>query len=275
MANERDTERMASELLGALMGSLTKPMLGTGRPQSQPQVDQGSMLTTIKEFLNQSLPGTKPRPQAGAPAPAQSVAPVAAATTPVEWEGMYRRHVREREAMHARHAREREDVMGRHVQEMEAAMGLRREVPKEEPKPVVRPAVAPQAPRPTGMAAQIVPGKSIGLWSVMTENGPKAIVAVSEAQAFREARRHGLSPTAAQLTGIHAYTQQELEEEYRTLGVPGKRDSMVGEFERAIKLGLIPDDAEFVRLENREWGYRVGSGRVLYRASELFEKLRR
>ena len=78
MGNENDTDRLAGELLGALMGSLTKPMAGTGRPQSQPQVDQGSMLNTIKDFLNQSLPGTKPQGQPSAPSPAQTGAPASA-----------------------------------------------------------------------------------------------------------------------------------------------------------------------------------------------------
>ena len=276
MGNEKDTDRLASELLGALMGSLTKPMTGTGRPQSQPQVDQGSMLSTIKDFLNQSLPGTKPLGQPDAPSPAQAGVPASAVARTVEWEEMYRRHVREREAMYGRHVREREDVLRRHEQEMETAMGLRREAPKQVLKPVGPPVVVvTQAPGPTGMAAQIVPGKTIGRWSVMTENGPKTVVAVSEEQAFREARRHGLTPTAARLTGIHTYTAEELQKAYSTFGVPGKRESQVAEFEKAIKLGLIPESAEFVLLENREWGYRVGTGRVLYKGSELIERLRR
>ncbi len=276
MGNERDTDRLASELLGALMGSLTRPMAGTGRPQSQPQVDQGSMLNTIKDFLNQSLPGTKPQGQPGAFPPAHTGASASAVTGTVEWEEMYRRHVREREAMYGRHVREREDVLHRHEQEMETAMGLRREAPRHVLKPVGPPVVVvTQAPGPTGMAAQIVPGKTIGRWSVMTENGPKAFVAVSEEQAFREARRYGLTPASAQLTGIHTYTPEELQEAYSTFGVPGKRESQVAEFEKAIKLGLIPDGAEFVRMENREWGYRVGTGRVLYKGSELIERLRR
>lgn len=275
MANERDTDRLANELLGALMGSLTKPMAGTGRPQARPQVDEGSMLSTIKEFLTQSLPGTKPQTQPAAPTASQATT-AGAPSRPVEWEAMYRRHVREREEMYARHARERADANLRHEQEMEAAMGIRRVAPKEEPKPVAPPiVVVAQAPRPTGAPPQIVPGKTFGRWSVMTENGPKTIIAVSEEQAFREARRHGLTPTAARLTGIHTYTQEELEKAYRSFGAPGRRESQIGEFEKAIKLGLIPETAEFVLLENREWGYRVGTGRVLYKGSELIERLRR
>jgi len=126
MANERDTDRLANELLGALMGSLTKPMAGTGRPQAQPQVDQGSMLNTIKEFLNQSLPGTKPQPQAGAPAAQPSATGSQTWGTAPDsggWEAIFRRQGQEREAMHERHAREREDMEKRHRDEMETAMG--------------------------------------------------------------------------------------------------------------------------------------------------------
>ncbi len=276
MGNERDTDRLASELLGALMGSLTKPMAGTGTTQSRPQVDEGSMLNTIKDFLTQSLPGTKPQSQTSTPALAQSSAIGSQASGVVDWESMYRRQEREREAMYGRQVREREDVHRRHEQEMELAMGIRRESQKEEAKPAVAPVVGvAQAPRPSGMAAQIVPGKTIGRWEVMTENGPKAFAAVSEEQAFREARRYGLTPTAARLTGIHTYTPEELQQAYSTFGVPGRRESQVAEFEKAITLGLIPESAEFVLMENREWGYRVGTGRVLYKGSDLIERLRR
>jgi len=271
MADERDTDRLAGELLSSLMGFLTGPMAGTGRPQPRPQVDEGSMLNTIKEFLNQSLPGTKEKEQAGAAAPTP---PAGGTKVEVEWEAMYRRQDQERVALYARQAREREAVLRRHVQAMEAAMGIRREPVEAVVRPTVRPAPAAQ-PVPAGPATGIVPGKTIGRWSVMTENGPKSFVAVSEEQAFREARRYGLTPVSARLTGLHTYTQEELEKAYRSFGVPGKRASQVEEFERAIKLGLIPETAEFVLMEDREWGYRVGAGSVLYKGSELIERLRR
>ena len=71
MANERDTDRLASELLGKLLGSLNKPVAGTGQTVSRPQVDENNMLSTIKDFLNQSVPGTKPRERPSAPAASQ------------------------------------------------------------------------------------------------------------------------------------------------------------------------------------------------------------
>jgi len=129
MANERDTDRLANDLLGALMGSITKPMAGTGRPQAQPQVDQGSMLNTIKDFLNQSLPGTKEQVKPGAPAAAQQGTAGSQTWGAVQgteasgWEAIFRRQGQEREAMHERHDREREDMEKRHRDEMEAAMG--------------------------------------------------------------------------------------------------------------------------------------------------------
>ncbi len=129
MASERDTDRLASELLGALMGSLTKPMAGTGQAQSRPQVDEGSMLNTIKDFLTQSLPGTKEQVKPGAPAAAQAGTPgsqtwgVAQGTGMGGWEAIFRRQGQERETMHERHDREREDMEKRHRDEMETAMG--------------------------------------------------------------------------------------------------------------------------------------------------------
>jgi len=125
MANERDTDRLANELLGALMGSLTKPMAGTGRPQSQPQVAQGSMLNTIKDFLNQSLPGTKPQPGSAAAAQPSTAGSQTWGSVPEGggWEALFRRQGQEREAMHERQDREREDMEKRHRDELEAAMG--------------------------------------------------------------------------------------------------------------------------------------------------------
>jgi len=129
MANERDTDRLASELLGALMGSLTKPMAGTGQTQSRPQVDEGSMLNTIKDFLTQSLPGTKEQVKPGAPAAAQASTAGSQTWGAVQgtgtggWEAVFRRQGQEREAMYERHDREREDMEKRHRDEMETAMG--------------------------------------------------------------------------------------------------------------------------------------------------------
>lgn len=129
MANERDTDRLASELLGALMGSLTKPMAGTGPAQARPQVDEGSMLNTIKDFLTQSLPGTKEQVKPGTPAAAQPGIAGSQTWGGVQgtgtggWEAVFRRQGQERESMHERHDREREDMEKRHRDEMETAMG--------------------------------------------------------------------------------------------------------------------------------------------------------
>jgi len=118
---------MAGDLMKALLGSLNKPVAGTGQPQSAPQVDESSMLDTIKGFLNQSLPGTKEREKPSAPA-APQVTPNAyqSSMTAGEmggWEGLFRRQGQEREAMHGRHERERAEMHQRHVQELEASMG--------------------------------------------------------------------------------------------------------------------------------------------------------
>lgn len=126
MANDRDTDRMAGDLMKALLGSLNKPAAGTGQPQSAPQVDENSMLDTIKGFLNQSLPGTKEREKPNAPA-APHVNPVvyqSAATAGLTggWERLFRRQGQEREAMHGRHERERAEMHQRHVQELEASV---------------------------------------------------------------------------------------------------------------------------------------------------------
>ncbi len=126
MADERDTDRLAGELLNLLKGSLTKPAPGTtAKPQAQ--VDDNSMLSTIKDFLNQSLPGTKPREQAGsqstAQAPTYSQSSAAGSEVQVGgWEGLFRRQAQERGTMHERQERERGEMHQRHLQEMEAAM---------------------------------------------------------------------------------------------------------------------------------------------------------
>ena len=62
MAEEKDTDRLASELLGKICDALNKPLPGTGKKTPKPQADDGdnSLLDTIKDFLTQALPGTKP-----------------------------------------------------------------------------------------------------------------------------------------------------------------------------------------------------------------------
>ena len=46
MPYEKDTDRMAGALLQALMGSMSNPLTSAG---IRPQVDEGSMLNTIKD----------------------------------------------------------------------------------------------------------------------------------------------------------------------------------------------------------------------------------
>ena len=126
MSSRRDTDRMAGELLNLLKGSLTKPVAGTGvsRPQAQP--DEGSMLNTIKDFLNQSLPGTKPIPRPTASTPVGAATPQTSAGAEVVvggWEGLFRRQGQERDLMHQRHERERAEMHQRQLQEMESALG--------------------------------------------------------------------------------------------------------------------------------------------------------
>jgi len=131
MAEQNHTDRLAGGLMKQLPGSLNKPAPGTGTVRPQPQVDEKSMLETIKGFLTQSLPGTKEREKPSAPAASQAGSNVYQSSAAGEevvaggWEGLFRRQGQEREAMHGRHAREREEMHERHVQEMESAMGGR------------------------------------------------------------------------------------------------------------------------------------------------------
>jgi hypothetical protein len=119
------------------------------------------------------------------------------------------------------------------------------------------------------MAAALEPGKVVGRWSLQTENGRKFFMAVSEEQALREARRAGLHPTSAKLTSVHTYTEDELSEAYAKIGKCGARASRQAEFEKAIKMGLIPESAEFETIGDREWGYRVGKhDPIVHKASE-------
>ncbi len=62
MASEKDTNRMAGELLNALLGSMM-PLSTIGQIQPKAQVDEGSMLDTIKSYLNQSMHGAKEQEQ--------------------------------------------------------------------------------------------------------------------------------------------------------------------------------------------------------------------
>ncbi len=142
MQNKNDTDRLASELLAALQNVLNKPLPGAGQPKPQTQADDTSLFETIKDFLTQSLPGTKPaqedQPQPVQPAPVWQPAPSAQTPFPdtvdeefepesdeqegnEEWfvlkkrqtqerEDMQRRHELEREAMHRRHEEEREGM---------------------------------------------------------------------------------------------------------------------------------------------------------------------
>ena len=278
MADERDTDRLAGDLMKQLLGSLNKPAPGIGSARPQAQVDENSMLETIKGFLNQSLPGTKEREKPSAPAAAQAGSLGSQPSTDVHgtgevrWTVMYRRQEREREAMYARQTQEREAMHKRQEQEMEALAGVRRT--SDSATPYVKPAYEQAAQRPVASSrkAGIVPGKTIGEWSVDTDNGPKTFIAVSEEQAFREARRYGLVPTSARLASIHTYTDEEKQRLMSSFGVPGMRESLRAEFEQAIKLGLIPEDAEYEVLANREWGYRVGSSGVVRKGSELIPR---
>ena len=279
MANERDTDRLAGDLMKQLLGSLNKPAPGTGSVRPQAQVDENSMLETIKGFLNQSLPGTKEREKPSAPAVAQTgsvgsqPSTDVAGTGEVRWTVMYRRQEREREAMYARQTQEREDMQKRQEQEMEALAGIRR-TSDSVVTPYVKPSYEPAAHKPVASSrrAGIVPGKTIGEWSVETDNGPKTFMAVSEEQAFREARRYGLIPTSARLASIHTFTEDEKQRIMSSFGVPGMRESLRAEFEQAIKLGLIPEDAEYEVLANREWGYRVGSSGIVRKGSDLIPR---
>lgn len=114
MADEKDTDRLAGTLMNALLGSMANPMAGLG--QAGPQVDQGSVFNTIKDFLNKER--DKPEAQS------QTLAtPVAAGGVEAGgWEGLFRRQAQERAAMHQHHQQEREELHQRQLQEMETAM---------------------------------------------------------------------------------------------------------------------------------------------------------
>jgi len=275
MAYQGDTDRMAGELLNLLKGSLTKPAPGIGaRPQAQ--VDDNSMLSTIKDFLNQSLPGTKPREEQAAPSAPQwggsaTQTPLSTqSAVEVEWVPMYLRQEQERQQLYARHVRERDEIQKRHLKEMESFAGIKKVVVR--PVSVRPPTIAAPAARKTARQAGIVPGRTIGNWAVDTENGLKTFTAVSEDQAFREARRYGLTPTTARLVDIHTFTPEELAGLRNAFGRPGMRESMEAEFEQAIKIGLIPENSEFERLPGREWGYRVGNNPIVHKASDLVRR---
>lgn len=159
MADNRDTERLASGLLNVLRDALSKPLPGTTQTQPRPQVDEDSLLDTIKDFLTQSLPGTKEQEEQHKPAassggsakpkppvasevreeePADEIAPEIVSSTGnsegfINWEAMTSRQEQEREAMHRRHEQEREEMHRRHEQEREI-MAHHRERDKEDEK---------------------------------------------------------------------------------------------------------------------------------------------
>jgi hypothetical protein len=277
MADARDTDRMAGDLLKAVLGSMNKPAVGG---QARPQADERSMLSTIKDFLGQSTPGAKEQAKPAATPTPQTTTPTMGWLPESAWKEMYLRQEQERNAMYSRQAQEVEDVNRRHKREMEGLAGMQPAPEKTEREPALRPLprrrepVARERDR-SSKAAGITPGKNVGRWAVTTESGTKNFIAVSQEQAFREAQRQGLEPRTARLLEVRSYSEDELKEMYSNFGRPGRRESAQAEFERAIQLGLIPEDADFEMLENREWGYRVGTGRVLRKSSDLFERLRR
>ena len=277
MAEERDTDRIAGELLNMLKGSLARPGSGVlSRPQSSS--DDNSMLNMIKDVLKQQLPGgMRPREDAGTSAApgggATSVqAPLTAGNVVVDWTGMYRRQESERESMYSRQSREREELRQRQMGEMDAFAGIRK-VARPSPRPVAERPIRPAArPQPASRKFGIVPGTSVGNWAVETESGIKTFAAVSDEQAMREARRYGLTPTSARLLDIHTYTPDEMETMRSSFGAAGMRESAEAEFEQAIRLGLIPENSTFERLPNREWGYRIGDNPTVRKGADLVRK---
>ncbi len=140
MANKTDTDRLASELLAALQNVLNKPLPGTGQEKPQSQVDEPSLLDTIKDFLTQSLPGTKEIEEQPSQPPVLSGSPKPVAAQEEfepepddmdevdkeEWFILKDRQSQEREELHRRHELEREAMQKRHQDEREG-MKFRRE----------------------------------------------------------------------------------------------------------------------------------------------------
>ncbi len=139
MQNKNDTDRLAKELLAALQSVLNKPLPGTSQSKPQSQADDPSILDTIKDFLTQSLPGTKEDQEQ----PSQPTT-IDEPETPElvqdelrpehgdqayerdddrdddnEWSSLRRKQAQEREEMHRRHELEREAMQRRHETERE------------------------------------------------------------------------------------------------------------------------------------------------------------
>jgi len=282
MANQGDPDRIAGDLLNLLKGSISGPGAGMAGGRPQAAADDSAVLGMIKNVLKQNLPpgmafpgqpaGTGAAQAAGTPR-----SPAAGAVTAyVDWVGMYRRQDEERRALFLRQSRERDETQKRHVQEMESFAGIARRAPEAT---VSRPAaVRPAATRPPRIQPLpsqrfgIVPGKNVGNWAVETGSGVKTFRAVSDEQAMREARRVGLAARSARLIDIHAYTPDELAQMRASFGVAGMRESMEAEFEQAIRMGLIPENASLERLSDREWGYRVGDDPAVRRGVDLIRR---
>jgi len=143
MAEQKDTDRIAGQLLDLLKGKI--PGTGFAGGTTQPDTDDNTLLDMIKDVLRRTMPPVQfprqkpesvPAPQHGstqAQFPATPTYTTAAAGVTDEWEVMKELHEREREDMRTRHEREREDMRHRQELEMEA-VGAQRERNKEAEK---------------------------------------------------------------------------------------------------------------------------------------------
>lgn len=141
MENEKNTDRLAKNLMSVITNALKEDLYGKEAVQDKPEMDENSLLDSIKQFLTQALPGKKDKEEepptqttihqvlTGAPAYSQAETlqekpeiekPEAIVSPAEEWDEMKHHQEQEREELHWRHEQERESMQYRHEQERKA-----------------------------------------------------------------------------------------------------------------------------------------------------------
>ena len=126
MANGNSTEKLAQDLMSVVKDMLAGNSAAIGQSQLPAQVDDDTLLESIRNLLAQSARNLQ---DAGAPSGTDTS--VYGNSAKNDYRAMRERHIQEREAMRARHEEERQSLRQEQAQELEA-WRYQREAEREE-----------------------------------------------------------------------------------------------------------------------------------------------